>query len=252
MKEAFNNYITIVLIIVSVFGYSQNPDEILIEYFNEKKNKKEYSVHMNYSTYKGKNGTDKIESYDGVESRLNDCFYQEIGPMKFVYGKDFMVKLNKEEKAMLVRFPYTTPLSNWEKIDEKVIIDQFKDRQLIDKIDYWVLILKPKNNSISSTYSKMEIHISKKGLKLLKHIFYYALSMDFSSIENKSNKPNYKKPRLEITYSKHSNKSLIKKSSFNKERFFNYVDNNIIASKHYQGYEIIIPNNSNNFYPVNE
>lgn len=232
-----------IVFLTLTYSSAQTAESILQEYLNVKRNETSLQVDISYSMYKGKNGKEPTESYKGVQAHLGKTFYQKLGTMEYIQGEDFMVKLNTEEKAMLVGYSSKPILNDLSLLNNEAVLGYFKDMELKDMGNKWLLIAKSNVTSLMP-FSKMEFYLSKKDYKLYKQVVYYSSLVDYSdSYKDKTIKPDYDNPRLEVVYTNHSNKISLKKNTFSKERYFTYKNNNIIASNLYKGYSVVLHDN---------
>ena len=232
----------LVLTLTSIQLFSQNNTDIFKQYIETKKNQKEYQVNINYAIYKGMKGTKAYESYDGVEAKLNDNFYQKLHNTELIMGADFMVKLNPDEKAMLVGYASQPVLTNFNQLDISKVLEFFKEYTVTEKDNYWKVVLTKPNYTLLAQFKIIELHIEKETLRLQKQIMYYGSLADFAQYEKNKTTKDLDVPRLEITYENYQNEINLNKNILNSSNYFLYENNTITTAPKYKGYQIIYPN----------
>ncbi len=235
--------IFIITIILSYNTYAQSAEEVFERYINAKKTNTEYQVSINYALYNGKSGKMAYESYNGIQAKYNEVFYQKLKRTEFVLGKNFMVKLNPDEKAMLVGYSSSNIIDNPNSIDNSKILKAFEDKKLEDVKDYWKLTLsKPKDSSILE-FSVVELYIDKKTFNLNKQVVFYNYIADFSVYKATQNSlPQKGNPRLDIIYTNYKDTISLDKKKFKRSHYFTYEKEKIFPSESYGDYEIIFAN----------
>ncbi|WP_298892420.1 hypothetical protein [uncultured Psychroserpens sp.] len=231
----------ITLLLVSIPATSQTADDILEKYIEGKKVEQQFQADINYALYKGVEGTKAYESFQGVLAKNNGTQYQKLGSMELVQGENFVVKLNSEEKAMLVGYSSKPIFNNIGQLDNEQLLKVFDEKNLIDNGDTWILTLTSKVSQLSQ-FTKIEIHIRKSDLQPQKQVFLYNTVSDFSAYNKKETVPNYDNPRLEIVYKNYQSKITLSENLFKMNRYFEHSNNQIIAAKEFKGFEILHAN----------
>jgi hypothetical protein len=185
-----------------------DPKAIIEKMQNVYKTTKTYEYNSVYSLFKGHKGTDVITSYDGLVYRNSEGLYQKIEGNEFVYGKNFFLRITKEEKTM--------ELFQAQKMEEfnvnlDLALKHCSEVKAEKKEGYYEVVLLIKNNtSIPISVLKMRIDDSSYYLEQLD--LYFTYSEDFSEDVNKKD---LHQPHLQIkfsgfTKSPKTNKNIVK------------------------------------------
>ena len=208
----------------NINGIAQNQNEILSKYLETRKNLDEFQSKMNFSLYINSVKNDPVENYDGIQATYKDVNYQKIGNTTFVSGKDFSVKLNSEEMAMLVGLSSDNINAGFQNFDVKRLGSFFKKIDLAEFPDrYKITFSEPRIEELID-FKKIEIILSKNKLNLLKQSFYYSSAVDLSVYNDNEdgNSMNLGMPILVVSYSDYRNKTSINKDLFEKDYYFTY------------------------------
>ncbi len=228
----------IIAFLISGVAVAQNATDVFENYLEQKKKESNFQVDITYALYKGKEGKKAYESYKGVQAGSNDAVYQKLGDMELIQGKNFIVKLNKEEKAMLVGYSSKPIVPQLNQIDNTKILQLFEEKILKDEGGFWKLIL-TSNTSELSQFSSVELLLDKSNYTLVKQIFNYSAVSDFSQYDTSKTEQDLNNPRLEITYKNYSNTVKIDSEVFKSTHYFSYKNNKLSAASTYKGFEII-------------
>ena len=228
----------IIAFLISGVTLAQNATEVFENYLEQKKKENNFQVDITYALYKGKEGKKAYESYKGVQAGSDDAVYQKLGDMELIQGKDFIVKLNKEEKAMLVGYSSKPIVPQLNQIDNTKILQLFEEKILKNEGDFWRLTLTSSASELSQ-FSSVELLLDKSNYTLIKQIFYYSAVSDFSQYDTSKTEQDLNNPRLEITYKNYSNTVKIDSEVFKSTHYFSYKNNKLSAASTYKGFEII-------------
>ncbi|MEO1032278.1 MAG: hypothetical protein AAFX55_12775 [Bacteroidota bacterium] len=228
---------------LSFMGYTQNAEDVFDSFINAKKSDIEYQVNINYALYNGKSGKTAYENYNGVQAKYNGVFYQKLKLTEFILGEDFLVKLNPEERAMLVGYSSNTIITNPNHIDNTEILRTFENKTLEDLKDQWKLVLSQPKTSSLLEFSTVELYIKKDSYNLNKQVIFYSYIADFSVYSNhKGETPQKGNPRLDIIFTDYQDTISLEKEKFRRSNYFIYKNDKIFPSKNYEDYEIIFAN----------
>ena len=234
-----------ILFITIIFSFNsllaQTASEILDKYIDSKKIEKHFQVDINYALYKGLDGTKTYESYNGLLAKNNGTLYQKLGSMELIQGEDFIVKLNSEEKAMLVGYSSKPIYNNINELDNEQLLKIFNEKILEDDGDQWKLILTSKSVELTQ-FSKIELYLRKSDFQPVKQVFVYSTISDFSAYDKKEKTPNLDNPRLEIVYKNYQIKVTINENVFKSSRYFVHGNNQITAAVEFKDFEILYAN----------
>ncbi len=192
--------------------------------------KVEYTTH--YQLFKGHNGTQVKDSYEGYVYRNGKSVYQKIGETEFVYGADYYLHISHKEKALVLDLAQQN--INLE-IDLKQALQGCKNKTIEEEGNHYIIQLEYQDYG-NHPYSKIRMKVRKSDYLLSNLGLYYKGSQDFS---NDRNKTDYAQPYLNIEFSKISTKPRDKKELF---EFSNYISSNngmLNPSGDCVGYELI-------------
>ncbi|PHS08258.1 MAG: hypothetical protein COA88_07180 [Kordia sp.] len=209
-------------------------------YLAAKKVEKNHQVNINYNLYKGIKGTKSYESYSGVQAKLGSVIYQKVATTEYILGKDFVVKLNHDEKAMMVGYSSKSLQTDITQLDVESLRPYFKETLVVDHGNYLSFDLSF-GNVQNIPVSKVILEVSKKDYSLKKQIVYYNMLSDFSVYDTEKKdkrKAELNMARLEISYTGYKNKIDLDKSVFVKETYFIYQNNTIETAKQFKDFEL--------------
>ncbi len=236
-----SNYLKCVIAIVIIFVggnvIGQTSEKILKESFEKTFGKQEFEVENTYRLYKGMTGTKVFEKYSGISARQGKRFYQKIGAMELLFGENFFVKLNHDDKEITIgtsdeNFSIGFPID-----DVSKLLEYYCEGSISNEKDYLVIVMDA-NPEKQNDITKLKIYI--RNNKIIKQVFYLSQVKDFSVYdENKSDKL-FDVARLEVDYT--NIKYKVNNSFFLKDRYFTIKNNNIILGEEFKNFE---------FFPAN-
>lgn len=213
----------------AIFG--QTAKEIIAKINDQLTAAKPLHFETSYKLYKNIKSQTVHESYTGVfQKNSQNEIYMKIGDTEFINLKNCSIKLNPNEKAMVISNPQAFSLGTFDfnKLLTLCSIPSCKDYKT-----YWEIHLIP-NKFSGLNYEKIVLQVNK-NYTIKKQQFYFNSGYDFSKDYTKQEISN---PRLEIDYSNYNNNP-VKTPKFNSGLFFTIAKNNkIIPTAGYKGYEI--------------
>ncbi|WP_452223465.1 hypothetical protein [Lacinutrix chionoecetis] len=237
------NISTIIFLFSFTCIYSQTFDEVFMKFTETKKKLLEYQVDLDYKLYKGADGSKVYEEYTGTMALNNGTKYQEIGAMKHIEMPNGFIKLNTEEKAMMVGLSSEKTFPSLDQINPDLIYTYYNKGELQEKDGLYKISFNVKEYSSLPT-SRLEIHIDKETYHQKKVVIYYSELKDFSFYEKNRLKNKTDElvdfPRLEIAYSNFNSKVKINKSAFSQETYIKVTPIKIIGVNQYKDFEIIL------------
>lgn len=224
-----NSHIAILSILSSFVMYSQTANEILKKMNAQFIIAKTMKFDSKYNLYKTHQSNKVYETYSGffLKNAKNDI-YMRIDKTEFINDKDYSLKINHKEKAMLIqeKTHFSTVIDDVSKLWQFCEVSSLKDFK-----KYWEIILVPKKLS-GLTYSKIILIVNKSYL-IDKEIFYYNTPMNFSK-DYKNQDSDY--PRLEVLYSNYSNNG--DTSLINTDSYFLINNGKVIPRAKYKNYQV--------------
>lgn len=184
---------------------------------------KYFSYMADYTMYEDYTSKKVIQTYSGNMLKNNGVFYSKIKSTEIVGFKGYSVKVNHEERAIMIS------KTDQEQIpfDIKSYLSGFKSTLKSDKT-YWICEFVPAGLT-QVMLSKVVVYIKKSDYSIAMQKLYYV-----NSIESKGKKSI---PRMEITYlvaKKTENDNLVT----TERNYFTRVGNDIKVAKRFKDYKL--------------
>ena len=191
-----------------------------------------YSLSMNYELFKGWNGTEAIESYQGQLHCHGQSSVRKIQNSSFINCEEFYLSVDHENRMMVLSDPAQNEVLDKDlkkslKFCRDVVINQLENGQT--KIR---LILK---STIDVPYSAVDIQIDK-DYWLQEMTLYYSNQIDFSPTYFQ---PDLDRPKLKIVYDECKKNWKDKEGLLDVSKYLSIQSNEIVAGSGYEDYEII-------------
>lgn len=234
----FISCITLILLLsFNLWGQEAKP--ILDRYMEVREGEQEYQSTVTYKLVRDNQFSRPLEKYSGIEGRWKGVFFQEINKTKIISGEDFSVKLNSDEKAMLVGLSSTKFPKGLNGMDATGFYKFFNQVSLKKEKGTYVISLSEPTLSEVSEFVKIELFIDKETFRLERQVFHYANATDFSIYNGSGGERDLGMAKLVIEYSNYREEVLLNKELFKKEYYFHYDGNKITASPRYKDYELL-------------
>ena len=185
-----------------------------------------------YELFKGHKSNDVFDSYAGYMCRSKSGYYQKIDQSEFIYANDFFLKINHEEKAMLLDLPQKNIQLN---ADFDAALKNCSALKMEESEEHYEIIFLIKITS-AIPYSVIRLRIDKKDYQLLRMDLYYTSAQDFSKDKNK---PDFQQPHLRISFDKLNTRPKIKSGLFELATYLSKVNNILKPAGAYAGYDLI-------------
>lgn len=185
-----------------------------------------------YELFKGHYSEQVHTSYDGYIYRDGKQVYQKIKQTEFIYGADFFLQINHEEKAIALDLAQQN-ISREVELDE--VLKNCKEQKVEEKETYYLVTLV--YNAIAETpFSSVKIKIDKRSKHLLQLDLYYTINQDFST-DFKS--PDLAQPHLRISLSNINMHPKKKEELLAFSSYLKTTDNLLKPTAQCNGYELI-------------
>lgn len=231
MKET--RYFFIVLIVwLPCCCFSLTADEVVSKLRDKYSNASRIEYRTVYELFKTHASSEIVSSYNGYVYREGKLMYQKIHNTEFVYGVDFSLKINADEKAIqLNKRPQALDLEL--NLDET--LQQCVEKSVKEMDRYYSVTLTLKQTS-SIPLSVMKLRIDKKDFSLLQLDLYYSNHQDFSTDYRVKdlNRPHLRIRFTDITFAPVDNRSL-----FKLERYIEKRKNYLSPATTYKEYTFI-------------
>lgn len=233
------NIITSILFLCFYHGFGQSFDEVFQKGLDQMKDKQAYEVNTAYKLYRGIDGTKVFEEYSGILSKKGTSTYQRLGGMELLNTDSYLVKLNHDDKEILVGKNANTVSTEMSTMDISLILQYFEKGTIQDRGNSYELEFNGKPGN-ELKIGKLLIHLNKKTNLISKQVVFFSYVTDFSAYDPNTLKKDFDLTRLEISYSNF--KENINENNFNIERYFSIVNDKILIGKEFKDFE---------FFPAN-
>lgn len=186
--------VSLLLVLFSTSAFSGKGEKILKEVRANYEDLRSLELTLEYTLYKGYESENIEQQYLGDFRRNGSNSYRRIHNTEFISNKDYLIKVNHDQKMIAVSSPPEETALNG---DLKKSLKWCKDVQVRTKGDNSVLSLVLKSQS-DIPYSVVDIEIDKK-FWIQQVTFYYSRLMDFS--ESYTSKDLHL-PKLVVKYNK--------------------------------------------------
>ena len=211
--------------------FTQTVNTVLAGVSNKFTAKQSIQFTTRYNLYKDAKSNIITQSYPGIFMKnSNNQLYMKINNTEFLNTSKYTVKINHEEKAMIISKNQKFSMGDFDikKLLVLCTINSFKDKN-----NCWEIMLSSKQYT-DLQYSKVILFINK-DFTLKKQVFYYNTQLNFAQDYKKQDLSN---PRLEIVYSNYNNNE-VSSLNFNTDNFFTITKaNKIVPSVVYKNYQI--------------
>ncbi|PHR44317.1 MAG: hypothetical protein COA32_14990 [Fluviicola sp.] len=218
---------------VSLLSFSQKEQKVdaVFKKLEEKYgNNNEYAFSMSYKLYKGHNSGKLSEQYNAQLFHSSKGTYQKIKNTEFVSTSQFSIKINHDEKAIVVT---NGAKQNFFK-EYKNALKAASSYELSEKNGNYninIFFFGPTN----LPYYKLNLIVNKSNYELKEVNLYYSSETDFDPSFNTSE---WAKPHLKILYTKGSMDQL-DNSWFLKENYYKIKSGKLVLNDKYSGYSVI-------------
>ena len=185
-----------------------------------------YVLYLDYSSKK------IHEQYNGFALKKNKVNYFKIKNTEFVSFKDWSLKINHDEKALVIEkvgggIPQSPlSLANYMK--------GFNSKLTADTA-FFIIELTPAGKISQIMFHKVILYIRKTDFSIAKESFFFVEKMESKDAKGKSV---YSVPRLEIAFSPRVKNEKIDMLLVNKDTYFNENRGTIVFSKKLSAYKL--------------
>jgi len=186
-------YLLLIVLFVSGFSWSQDLKTILAK-VNAAYSGKNVSYDTRYELFKGHKSNEVHSFYQGKVVSSKGNTYQKVDKTEFVYTESFSVKINADEKALVV-LPGQQNIRP--ELDLEVALRDCAESKVIDKGSFYRIILTMKAGSALQC-SVIKLEIDKKKFTLNQIDIYYSFFQDFSATFSQTD---MEQPHMRIKFS---------------------------------------------------
>ncbi len=191
-----------------------------------------FELTTQYELFKGENGKEVLESYDGNIVKNGSDSYNRINTTEFFQIGTHSIKVNHDQKKARYQ---KVDVSKTPVVDIANMLTFFVGREVKETSDAYICTLT--SSSITPMpYGKVILHIDKQSKRIKKQILHYLTKKPFPV---KGNKEEWDTPRLEITYTNFSTDVTAYLEKFNIKNFMSFKDDRAISAGLLEGYKIV-------------
>lgn len=185
----------------------------------------------NYNLYENYNSKKVYRHYSGVVLKKNNVNYFKIKNTEFVSFKNIGIKINHDQKAVIVQ--------KQKKLEEsplslKNYLDAYNAKLITTDKNNFICELTP-NKITQIMLSKIVIYIRKKDYQIVKQHLFFTEKME--SKDDKGKRV-YSTPRLEITFTEREKNEKRDNLLIAKENYFSEKGNDITLVNKFSTYQL--------------
>lgn len=206
--------------------------QILNKTIEAYKSKSDLSYNSNYSLFKDYKTKIAYEQYYGVVLRKKGVNYVKIKNTEFVSFSDYGLKINHDQKAVLMEKGKTEPKESPMSIE--AYTKDFTAKLLPSDGNYYICELSPPKVSQIMLH-KVLLYINKTDYSISKQVLYLVEQIETVGTKGKTE---YSVPRLEISYSKREKNEARDNALLTKANYFTQKGGQIVLSKKISKYKL--------------
>ena len=219
--------------IVSTFHlFGQDAKEVILKMQEVYQKYDNLEYNCVYDLYKGHQNQDAQSSYSGYVYKEKELVYQQIDKAEMIYGNDFFLKINQNEKAMILEQQQVYQSMNSD-LDKS--FEECRAIDLEDKGDFYLITMTLKSTS-QIPYSLVKLAIDKKKYYLTQIDLYYSDAENFSEVANTNDMA---QPHLKISFTDISFSPKKKSELFEMSKYLSKTNNELVLTPAYIDYELL-------------
>lgn len=197
-------------------------------------NKQEYlSYNSSYSLYLDYTSQKKHEQYSGIVLKKNKVNYFKIKNTEFVSFKNYGIKINHDQKAIVIENESTNEIQE-SPLSMDNYLKGFESKLISTNKEYFICELMPAKIS-QIMLSKIVVYIRKSDYGIAKQTLFFVEKMESKDSKGKTI---YTTPRLEISFTPRTKNEKADNFIVAKENYFTEKGNEIIVSKRLSAYQL--------------
>lgn len=236
MMKHKNTFYSLLFVFVFSCVYSQQGKMTAMQVLKkatEVYNRQEYlSYNSKYALYLDYTSKKIYEQYSGIVLKKNNINYFKIKNTEFVSFKNYGIKINHDEKAIVIE------KQSGEMEESPLSLDNylkgFDSKLILTNKEYFICELTPPKIS-QIMMSKVVLYIKKSDYSIAKQLLFFVEKMES---KNAKGKTIYTVPRLEISFIPRTKNEKIDNFLVAKENYFIEKNNEIIVSKRLSAYQL--------------
>jgi len=233
-KRFFKLSIIMVLqLFISTAVAQKNDKQLFLKYINAAKNHylptDSFEIDLQYNIYQEHTDTKPEEQYKGKIVVNKGDLYNKLHQTETIQFKDIQVKINHDEKAMLiskVSIQENIDILNFEKF-----IDVF-DKVRVTEINSSIKceLIAPKITQLP--YQRIELFFNKKDYTINKQVLYFFQKVNYTTNDTEKTST----PKMEIVFIKKG--KISDASVLSQKKYVSIVNNKIQVAKAFKAYTI--------------
>lgn len=232
MNKVLSYSICILIFICSISAYSQENKQLTTIFQKVSEaytNPERISLNFSYKLYTTYKSPIVSEQYIGYYFKTKTESYMKIHNTEFMQAKGISLKVNHDQKAMLVG-KNSAEIAAATPTNISGYLKYFKTKNLSSDGNNWICTLETSLYT-QLPYGKIVVYVNKRTYKIEKQILYL---LDKASYKNKNGIIKQDYPRLEITISDRNSFDV-----FNINTFITMHGQNYLPSKKYSNYKLL-------------
>lgn len=219
-----------VVLALTVSAWSQDVHSVLTK-VNETYSDKNVSYSTKYELFKGHKSNAVYSSYLGEVLSYASNVYQKIDKTEFIYTENFSVKINSQDKDLVVLAGKNNVNPE---LDLELALKECSSSKLEDKGSFYRIILSMKPES-SLQCSVIKLEINKTNFTLNQIDIYYSFLQDFSAVYTQKD---LNQPHMRIKFSNMNLDAISKAGLFSESSYYSVDENTIEPSGTYASYTL--------------
>lgn len=185
----------------------------------------------NYNLYENYNSKKVYRHYTGSILKKNNVNYFKIENTEFVSFKNIGIKINHDQKAVVIEKQKKTEQSP---LSLNNYLEAYNSKLIETDKNNFICELTP-NRITQIMLSKIVIYIRKKDYQIVKQNLFFVEKMESKDAKGKRI---YSTPRLEITFTPREKNEKRDNMLISKENYFTEKGNEIILSNKFSTYQL--------------
>jgi hypothetical protein len=235
--QSKNSFFSLFFLFVLSCSYGQQDKTTTIDILKkatEAYNKQDYvSYTSKYALYLDYTSKKVHEQYNGIILKKNKVNYFKIKNTEFVSFSDYGLKINHDEKAMILEKAAQGNVPD-SPMSLTNFMKGFNSKSTTNK-DFFICELTPSGKFSQSAFRKVILYIRKKDYSIAKEFLFFVENME---TKNAKGKTVYTAPRLEIIFSPRVKNEKVDNQLVKKANYFSEKGNTIVLSKRLSAYKL--------------
>lgn len=200
--------------------------EAVIKKASQKFKTEQYlTYNIKYSLYNNQESNVVNESYTGIFLKKNDVLYYKIKNTEFIGFSEYSVKINKDERAMII----AKGANNEVPLDLNNFLKGFKYKFIGNDKTNYICELIP-NKVTQFMFSKVLLYINKQNFNVYKQVLFYVNPTDETNTASK--------PKMEIIFTPRARNEVSDNFLVDEKNYFIKINKEIKAASRFKDYKL--------------